>query len=222
MRAAPARFVEVCNAGPGIRHFGDASHPGVEKLWDIANTIRIAEMNSPPLYGIAADDAHNYQQFAPNCANPGRAWIMVRARQLNVDALLDAIGRGDFYASTGVRLRNFVYDNKQRSIAVDVQPEPGVRYTIEFIGTIKGSDPTGVPTEAAAGTAANPDRPGRTYSPQIGKVLHSVQGTAATYQFSGRELYVRAVVRSDKPIPNAPRGEVQEQEAWCQPVGWEQ
>ena len=78
--ASAARFFEVCNGGPWGHHFGDATHPALEKLWDIANTIRIAKMKAPPLYGIGADDAHNYQHFSPNDANPGRAWIMVRAK----------------------------------------------------------------------------------------------------------------------------------------------
>ena len=53
-----------------------------------------------------------------------------------------------------------------------------------------------------------------------GHRLARVDGDLATYQFTGRELYVRAVVRSDKPIPNAPAGDMQRQEAWCQPMGW--
>jgi hypothetical protein len=218
---ATAGFFEVCNGGTGIHNFGDATHPGTEKFWDIANTIRIAKMHAPPLYGIAADDAHNYQQFAPTRANPGRAWIVVRAKQLGAESLLEAMNRGDFYASTGVTLRNFAYDAKGRTLAVEVQPESGVRYTIEFIGALEGADPTGQPIEVAAGNGQKPKRPGRRYSPEVGKVLSSVPNTSATYQFTGKELYVRAAVRSDKPITNAPAGEAQTQEAWCQPVGWE-
>ncbi len=218
--AAAARFFEVCNAGPWGNHFGDATHPGVEKLWDVANTIRIAKMKAPPLYGVAADDAHNYQQFSPHHPNPGRAWIMVRAKELGADALIDAISRGDFYASTGVTLRNIAYDPQQQAIAVEVQSEPGVRYTIEFIGALEGVDPAGQPVDAVAGNGQKSKRPGRKYSPEVGKILSSVQGASAAYRLTGKELYVRAVVRSDKPIPNAPADAVQLQEAWCQPVGW--
>ena len=214
-----ARFFEVCNRHPGAKNPGDATHPSTEKLWDVANTLRIAKMKAPPLYGIAADDAHHYQRFASDRANPGRAWIMVRAEQLSTDALLNAMSRGDFYASTGVILRDIVYNPKQRTITVKVEPEPGVSYTIEFIGTLKGVDPTGQLIEPVPGQGSK--RPGRKYSPEVGKILTSVQDTSATYQLTGNELYVRPVVRSDKPIPNAPVGAVQLQEAWCQPVGWE-
>jgi hypothetical protein len=218
--ASAAKFFEVCNAYPGGHHFGDATHPGVEKLWDIANTIRIAKMKAPPLYGIGADDAHNYQSFSPVHANPGRAWIMVRAKELSAEALIDAISRGDFYASTGVTLRKLAYDAKGRTLAVEVQSEPGISYTIEFIGTPEGVDPKGEPVDAAAGDNQKSKRPGRKYSPEVGKILSRVQGTSATYALTGTELYVRAVVRSDKPIGNAPAGGPQKQEAWCQPVGW--
>lgn len=214
--AMPLRFFEVCNAGPWGRHFGDATHPGLEKLWDIANTIRIAKMKAPPLYGIGSDDAHHYQEFTPQHANPGRAFVMVHAKQLSADALIDAMNRGDFYASTGVTLRNIDYDAQKRIISVEVEPEAGVSYTIEFIGTPEGVDPTGEPVDGQPST-----RPGRKYSPEVGKVFACVQGTSATYQLTGKEIYVRAVVHSNKPIANAPSTSVQQQEAWCQPVGWE-
>jgi hypothetical protein len=216
-QAVAARFFEACNASPEDHHYGDANHPSIEKLWDVANTIRIAKMKAAPLFGVATDDAHNYQRFSPEDANPGRGWIMVRAKHLDADSLIEAMNRGDFYASTGVVLRDVVYDAKQRSIAVRVQSEPGVHYTIEFIGTLDGVDPAGKPAE----TGKNSKRPGRTYSPEVGKLLSSVEGDSATYRFTGKELYVRAVVRSDKPIANAPAKCVLRQEAWCQPMGWE-
>jgi predicted metal-dependent phosphoesterase TrpH len=217
--AAAAKFFEICNGHPGTRNRGDATHPGVERLWDIANTLRIAKMKAPPLYGVGADDAHNYQQFTPSSANPNRAWIMVHARQLNADALIDAINRGDFYASTGVTLRSIAYDAQQRTITVEVQSEPGIHYTIEFIGTLKGVDPAGQLVDAVAGQPSK--RPGHKYSAEVGKVLSRVQGVSATYRLTGDELYVRAAVRSDKPVPNVPVSADQQQEAWCQPVGWE-
>lgn len=221
-QASTARFFEVCNGGgTEIHNVGDATHPSTEKLWDIANTIRIAKMKAPPLYGIAADDTHAYQQFAPACANPGQAWIMVRAKQLSADALLDALRRGDFYASTGVLLRDVAYDANERAIFVKVQSEPGVHYTIEFVGSEKGVDPAAQPVEPNAANGQNSRRPGRKYSSEVGKVLAGVKGDSASYRLSGKELYVRAVVRSDKSIPNAPPGDIRKQEAWCQPVGWQ-
>lgn len=214
-----ARFFEVFNGGPVGHHFGDATHPGTEKWWDIVNTIRIAKMHAPPLYGIAADDAHNYQRFSPSEFNPGRGWIAVRTGELSVGAILDGIQHGDFYASTGVELREIAYDAKNRTLAVRVQSKPGVHYTIQFIGTLEGTDPSGRPVDSELG--AQMRRPGRQYSADIGQVLMSVEADSAIYQFKGKELYVRAVVRSDKRASNPPAGNDTMETAWCQPVGWE-
>ena len=211
------RFFEVYNGCTPEFYFGDATHPGVEKLWDIANTIRLARMNAPPLYGIASDDAHGYHRFAPREANPGRGWIVVRAGKLTPEALIEAMNRGDFYASTGIVLRDVAFDPETRTLRVAVRPEPGVNYTIDFIGTLEGVDPEGRPVPDEENTSK---RPGRRYSPEIGKVLASVAGETAEYRMTGRELYVRAVVCSDKTAANPLAGGVRTETAWCQPVGW--
>jgi hypothetical protein len=213
--AAEVRFFEVCNGGIGKLNDGDATHASADKLWDVANTLRIGKMHAPPLYAVGADDAHIFQKFVPAFMNPGRAWTMVRAAELTAPALIEAMNRGDFYASTGVTLRNIVFDRSQRTLTVEVQEEPGVAYTIEFVGTLQGVDPTGSPAQPGPKSK----RPGNLYSPEVGRVFCRCKGTSAVYQWTGRELYVRAVVRSDRPMPNAPAGCLQT--AWTQPVGWE-
>lgn len=217
---SPARLFEVSNGHPGVLNLGDAKHPSVEKMWDVANTIRIAKMKAPPLLGVGSDDAHNYQKFAPKLANPNRAWIMVHADELSEPAILDAIGRGDFYASSGVTLKSTSFDPNTKTVSVEVQAEPGVRYTVEFIGTLQGADPApSLIREVKNGKSV---AVGATYSAEIGKVLASENGATASYRLTGKELYVRVMVRSDKRIANAPPGAAQFQQAWCQPVGWEQ
>jgi hypothetical protein len=94
-----------------------------------------------------------------------------------------------------------------------------VDYTIEFIGTAKGTDPAFETIEPAAD--AKVKTPGRKYSADVGKVLASVRGTSATYRLTGNELYVRAAVRSNKPRANPGGDDAIQQQAWCQPVGWE-
>ncbi|HBL42629.1 MAG TPA: hypothetical protein DDZ90_04470, partial [Planctomycetaceae bacterium] len=55
------------------------------------------------------------------------------------------------------------------------------------------------------------------YSKKIGATLKSVKGTSASYDLTGKEIYVRAVVRSSKLHPNPSEiGEVER--AWVQPV----
>ncbi len=46
------RFVEVYNGHPGVGHQGDEQHASVEQIWDIANTLRLAKLHAPPLFGV--------------------------------------------------------------------------------------------------------------------------------------------------------------------------
>ena len=71
---------------------------GLEEMWDNALTA------GRELYGIAVDDAHEFKQFGPGRSNPGDGWIEVRAPELSQEAILEALNRGEFYASTGVKL----------------------------------------------------------------------------------------------------------------------
>jgi hypothetical protein len=57
---------------------------------------------------------------------------MVRAPRLDARALLDAMERGEFYASTGVVLDEVTVTAKQMTIRV--KEEPSSKYRIQFIG----------------------------------------------------------------------------------------
>ncbi|MBN1588919.1 MAG: hypothetical protein JW888_05340, partial [Pirellulales bacterium] len=129
------RFLEICNNHNGVCHYGDKNHPSVERLWDLANTLRLIEKKVPPIYGVASDDSHNYHTKSPSRAIPGRGWIVVRARRLETRALLRAMAEGDFYSSTGVELAELDYNPRRRTLHVEVVPKPDTHYTIEFIGT---------------------------------------------------------------------------------------
>ncbi|MFN9749870.1 MAG: hypothetical protein ACK57U_00625, partial [Planctomycetota bacterium] len=59
------------------------------------------------------------------------------------------------------------------------------------------------------------------YCPKIGTVFATETGLAPSYQLTGRELYVRALITSSRPHPN-PTLKDQKEQAWTQPVGWEQ
>ncbi|MBN1908438.1 MAG: hypothetical protein JW818_01750 [Pirellulales bacterium] len=204
--AKNATIFEVCNNSGGVSHNGDETHPSVERLWDIANTIRLTRLKSPPLYGVASDDAHRYHKMTSKAANPGRGWIVVRAEELAVEPLLKAVQRGDFYASTGVVLKDVQYDPAAGTLRVDVDPEPSAKYVIEFIGT----------TRDVIGWQGSPAA-----DPHTGQVLARHEGTSATYHIEGNELYFRAVVRSDRKLDNPPADGVDHKTAWTQPVGWE-
>jgi predicted metal-dependent phosphoesterase TrpH len=230
--AVMERHFEVYNGHPHVNHLGDGLRPGVERIWDIANTIRLVDLAAPPLYGVATDDAHNYHPGRGG-SRPGRGWVMVRATHLTPESIIRALKAGDCYASSGVTLRDVRFDPEARILRVEVEPDEGADYVIDFIGTLRGVDPTGVPiepkpeTEAAATEAPAKGRPDaaelarhRRYSDRIGEVLASSSGTVAEYALSGEELYVRAVVTSSLP-PKSPVWKEQRQQAWTQPVGWE-
>lgn len=188
--ARGVHFFEVYNGSVRSHNEGDATHPGTSRMWDEALTARL-RAGRHILYGVAGDDAHNFRDFRPQVTNPGRAWVMVRAPELSVPALVAALARGDFYASTGVTLRDIRVHGDR--IRVEVAASPGVTYTTSFIGTRReGGSP-------------------------VGQVLARVAGNSAAYRFRGDELYVRAEVVSSRLKPNGLRpGELEM--AWTQPL----
>ncbi|HET9278119.1 MAG TPA: hypothetical protein VFN95_08020, partial [Flavitalea sp.] len=97
------RFFEVYNGHPRVNNEGDSTHVGTEQMWDIIN-IAYFKKNQPLLLGLGTDDTHNYHQFGPAFSNAGRGWVTVLAGSLEPHALIDALERGDFYASSGVTL----------------------------------------------------------------------------------------------------------------------
>lgn len=182
------QFFEVYNGHRSVRNHGDADHPGTEEMWDLALTKRLTELDLGPLYGLATDDAHSYHEVPEGHSNPGRGWIMVRAKSLDAESILNAMHRGDFYASSGVTLRRI--ERSDRRLRLHIEAQPDVTYTTRFIGT----------------------RPGGA----AGEVLHETTDNPATYQFHGDEVYVRAVVISSRPHPN-PFAAGDHEMAWVQP-----
>jgi hypothetical protein len=173
-------------------------------MWDMVLAARLTQPDGEILYGLGTDDAHNYQQFGLGKVNPGRGWVMVRARHLTAESIVAAMERGDFYASTGVRLRDVASDD--RRIWLCIEPEPDVCYETEFIGSIR------LATKAPDGEpdAALP-------ADKIGTVLARSSELNPSYEFTGRELYVRARVQSTKLHRN-PYAAGDFESAWTQPV----
>lgn len=212
MQVDGERFFEVYNGHPSVFNEGDAQHAGLERVWDIILTERLAVLGKQPMYGLATDDSHNYHNEPKKLSRPGRGWVMVRAEKLDIAALIAAMEAGDFYSSSGVILKD-VRREKQR-LSLEIQPEAGVTYTTEFIGTRRGYDTARQPVLDEAGKAL---RVTQRYSPDIGAVLAQVEGPTASYTLKGDEIYVRARVTSSKVKVNPYReGEVEK--AWLQPL----
>lgn len=210
------RFVEVYNGHDGVHHQGDSRRASVEQIWDIANTLRIAKLHAPPLFGLGTDDSH-YYNGKPG-SHPGRGWIMVHATKLEPDTLIKAIKAGDFYASSGVTLRSVTFDEAKKTLRVEIEPEPGVEYSTQFIGTKIGYDAASEPRLDKDG---KPLRTTRKYSHDVGLTFATAAGPSPEYTLTGDELYVRAVVTSTKPAAD-PSFKDQKQQAWTQPVAWQQ
>lgn len=121
------KLLEIFNGHPQTNNDGGGGVPGMEEAWD-------AILSSGTLiYGIAVDDAHVFKQPGrPDVAGPGRGWVVVRAPRLEARALLSAMERGEFYASTGVELAD--YEVSAGAIRVSVKATTFSKYRIQFLG----------------------------------------------------------------------------------------
>ncbi len=131
--ALEENFFEIYNGHPKINYEGDETRAGYEKLWDIANTLRITKLKSPPLYGLGTDDAHHYHGGE---SLPGRGWVMVHAPELKAESLIESMRNGDFYASSGVSLDEVSFAGT--TLKIRIHAEQGATYTTRIVGTPKG------------------------------------------------------------------------------------
>lgn len=152
-------LLEIASGHPLVNEDGDGVTPSAEQMWDqlLSSGMRI--------FGAAVDDVHNFrEEFTMDRANPGRGWVMVRASALTREAILAALNSGDFYASTGVALKDI--RATADSLTVEIQPNSPVpssprRYRVVFVGN-------------------------------EGRVLAVSNQNPARYTFKGNEGYVRA------------------------------
>ena len=163
-----ATLLEIYNGHPAANVHGAPGKASYEEIWDgVLSAGRV-------IFGVATDDSHHYKDFHPSMSNPGRGWIVVKAEALEVEAILDGLSSGRFYASTGVELADL--EQSPETISLRVTTERDFIYTTAFIA-------------------------------HGGKVLQETTGPQASYEPSGDEEYVRAVVRSSSGT-----------KAWTQPV----
>ncbi len=120
-----AALMDIYNAHPN-NVLGDPRTFSYEDLWDEALTA------GRRVFGAATDDAHNYREFSADNANPGRAWVMARCRGLTEDSVMEALGSGDFYASTGVGLTSL--ESESDSVSLTIEPKKPQTYSTAFLG----------------------------------------------------------------------------------------
>lgn len=188
IRLKGERFFEVYNGHPAVHNLGDSTRIGYEAMWDFIN-IAYLEKGQPLIFGLATDDSHNYHKQGAKFSNSGRGWVVVQADSLEAGTIVEALERGDFYASTGVELEKLSYENNVLEVAA--LPKEGVNYTLEFIGCKEGDKDT--------------------------QVLKTVEGNAGSFKLSEDLLFVRCKITSSEP-QNNPVENMKNQLAWTQPV----
>jgi hypothetical protein len=161
-----AALLEIASGHPLVNHAGDGLVASTERMWDqlLSSGMRV--------HGVGVDDAHNFrEEFTLGRPNPGRAWIVVRAPVLRRENILAALDAGNFYASTGVTLK----DVRAASDSLTVEIEPSVmtgspsRFRVVFIG-------------------------------KDGRELLVSHDNPARYGFTGNEGYVRARIEDSNGL----------------------
>lgn len=120
------KLVEVYNGHPTVNNWGGGGFESLDEVWDAVLTA------GREVYGVAVDDAHHFKTLGPQYSNPGRGWVMVKARELTKTAVLEALDRGDFYASTGVELEEV--QRLADGLRLKIEAPQHIRFTTEFIG----------------------------------------------------------------------------------------
>ncbi len=120
------KLFEVWNGSPTVHNFGGGGSLSLEEMWDVVLSA------GREIYGIAVDDAHIFKEFGPSLANPGRGWVSVQAAELTEDAVIQALVRGQFYASTGVSLEKM--ERSAKGLTIKIEQESTFKYTTRFIG----------------------------------------------------------------------------------------
>ena len=118
---------ELYNGFPGTNSQGGDGHPGLEQVWDFLLT------SGKRIYGVASDDAHSYKQFSPELSNPGRGWVVVRSKSLDVKEIVRNLDSGLFYSSTGVEIVDLLIEPTR--IEVIIKDTGNTEYTTDFIGS---------------------------------------------------------------------------------------
>jgi hypothetical protein len=121
------KLFEVFNGHPQVNNAGGGGVPSLDEVWDRVLT------SGRLMFGIAVDDAHHFKRPGdPTASLPGQGWVYVRAPRLDARAIVDALDRGEFYASTGVELA--AYDATRTAVSLKVKATAWSKYRVQFIG----------------------------------------------------------------------------------------
>ena len=126
-----ARLLEIMNMHPLVNSIGAGPHfPSAEDLWDQVLSRGVI------VWGVASDDTHELKAHDSGMAEgrPGKGWIVVHAEHLTSAEIMQGIDNGDFYASTGVALKDYEVVGGQIIIEMQDRNDYMTRYRTQFIG----------------------------------------------------------------------------------------
>lgn len=188
------KHFEICNGGSEHTVLEGAYTPDL--FFDIVNSFRL-QKGQAPIYAAAADDSHCYLQRQLNgIAGVGNAFVMANVSVFSEEGIADALNRGEYYPSTGVLLDSIRMDG--RTLQVKIKAEKGIHYTIVFLSTKRDFDAT-IQYREIAGTERHPPRKIPFFLGDFGRIVKSVEGTEGSCNLEQSDLYLRAVVLSDRP-----------------------
>ena len=95
-----------------------------------------------------ADDNHNKQPFGDPLCDSFGAWTMIMARELSYPAIIEALEKGDFYASTGPSIHELRFEGSQvylacseaRRIMMHMSPKRSVNVYDHAGGTVDSAE----------------------------------------------------------------------------------
>ncbi|RKY88803.1 hypothetical protein DRQ09_02345 [candidate division KSB1 bacterium] len=112
------KLFEIFN--PGCNYFGGLDTPSMEKVWDSILTAGVV------MYGMAVDDMHKL------ATDTGKGWVMVKAKELTTEAILNALENGQFYASNGVTIDE--WNVTPEKYEIKIKGKSDWKYVTRFIG----------------------------------------------------------------------------------------
>lgn len=188
-----ATAIELANAHPSVYNYGNERHKPLEDKWDYLLSYGME------IFAVGSDDEHNMQTWGPDKANPGRSWIMVEAKELNEENILESIRAGNFYASSGVELSKYEVTDNEIIVAIDKKK------------TLKNlKDKLGVEHQTDDGDKG--------FRIEVigfgGKVVQSANKESLKFPNSEINKYLRIRASYTKKTD----GKYQTWYAWCQPV----
>jgi hypothetical protein len=119
-----AQLVEIANVQFAKWNQGDATHLSTEALWDAALGAGVS------LWGVATDDAHDYDEPGKGRYPAGGGWVVVKAKR-DAQAILTALATGRFYSSTGIELARA--ERVGDELVVEVAPGASGQHSIAYV-----------------------------------------------------------------------------------------